>query len=234
MSKGKGTIRSILVLPDLHFPWADQQGVEMAHRWAKKHKPDLIVQLGDITDQKMWSRWPTDPDDMSPHQEFEAMLSGLQDLSKRFPKMVILSGNHDRRLYTKAAESKLPTKMLKTLQDLVPARGWDWRLDPRKKLIVPTARGNVLFLHGDESGGTPLAKAVAVGTNVCMGHTHKTSITYRQTMDKFVWGFEAGHLMDVESKAADYAAASPVGAACGFGVIKYGVPYWLPADGGDV
>jgi len=33
--------------------------------------------------------------------------------------------------------------------------------------------------------------------------------------------------MDVDSKAAKYAAANPVGSSVGFGVLKYGVPYFI-------
>lgn len=226
--------KTILVLPDLHFPWAHWEGLDMAHRWAKKHKPDLVIQLGDITDQKGWSRWPGDTDDPNPEDEFEQMIAGMKEMGKMFPKMEVLTGNHDRRLYIKASESKLPKRMVKTMQELVGNKKWNWHVDPRQKLIVPSPRGKILFVHGDENGGTPIAKAVAIGMNVCQGHTHKTSVTYRQTIDQFVWGFEAGHLMDVQSKAADYSASSSIGSACGFGVIKHGVPYWIPADGGDV
>ena len=34
--------------------------------------------------------------------------------------------------------------------------------------------------------------------------------------------------MDVKSKAGRYAQANPVGVSIGFGVVKYGVPYFLP------
>ncbi|MFO0447708.1 MAG: metallophosphoesterase [Planctomyces sp.] len=230
----KKNVRLILVLPDMHSPWINWAAVNMAHKWAKKHKPDLVVQLGDLADQKAWSRWPTDPDDPSPHSEFEAFIQDMHKLNKMFPKMHILTGNHDLRLRSRAAESKVPGRMLKTIQDVLPFKGWVWHLDPRDKLIVPTARGKILFVHGDEDGGTPIQKAVQLGVNICQGHTHRCSVVTRQTLDKFVWGMECGHLMDVESKAADYAARKSVGMACGFGVIKFGVPYWIPADGGDV
>ena len=226
--------KTILVLPDMHFPWPNWEGIRMAYKWAKKHKPDLVVQMGDIMDQKAWSRWPTDGEDMSPRQEWAEAEEGMQILSQMFPKMEILVGNHDTRYIKKAAESRLPARMVRTLKETFPYKGWNWHLDPRKKLVVPSPRGKILFVHGHEDGGKIIDKAIAVGMNVVQGHTHKAGITYRQTFDQFVWGFETGHLMDTESKAADYSAASAKGSACGFGVIKHGVPYWIPADGGDV
>lgn len=226
--------KAILALPDMHFPWPDWEGIEMARKWKDKHKPDLVVQLGDLTDQKIWSRWPSDPDDFSPAQELAEAQKGLKELAKMFPKMQILTGNHDLRYRVRAAESKLPGKMVKTLEELFPAKGWVWHMDPRKKLVVPSPRGKILFVHGDEDGGTPLQKAIRAGMNVVQGHTHRTSVAYSEILGSFVWGFETGNLMDSASKAADYAARSVRGATNGFGVIKHGVPYFIPADGGDV
>ncbi len=226
--------KTLIVLPDIHYPWQNQIGIEMAHKWAIKHKPDMAIQLGDLGDQKGWSRWPGDTDDPNPEDEFDRMIEGIRDLGKRFPKLHVLTGNHDRRIAMKATESKVPRKMLKTIQDVVGNKGWQWYLDPRKKLIVPSPRGDILFVHGDEQGGTPIQKAVLMGINVMSGHTHKTSLAYRETMGKFVWGMECGHLMDTNSKAADYAAANGISSTAGFGIIKHGIPYWIPADGGQV
>lgn len=226
--------KSILVLPDIHLPWPDWEGLEMARKWKEKHKPDLVIQLGDLFDQKTWSRWPSDPDDLSPSQEWDAAVDCVKEIHRMFPKMDILRGNHDLRYMARAAESKLPKKMIKVVQEMFPYKGWNWHLDPRKKLIVDSPRGKILFVHGDEDGGTPLQKAVRVGMNVCQGHTHRMSIQASEVMGKFVWGFEVGHLMNTASKAADYAARSSNAHASGFGVIKHGCPYFIPADGGIV
>jgi hypothetical protein len=42
---------------------------------------------------------------------------------------------------------------------------------------------------------------------------------------------ECGMLLDKDSKAARYAAASGKYPVTGFGVIKYGVPYFIPVTG---
>src|ERR1700679_2477291 len=107
----------VLILPDIHIPWVNWKAVEQAHRWAKKHKPDLIIQLGDITDQKIWSRWPKDIDDASPSDEFLMAEKALKRLHKMFPKMTILRGNHDTRIQTKAIEVGIPAQMFKDIDD---------------------------------------------------------------------------------------------------------------------
>jgi predicted phosphodiesterase len=216
----------VLILPDLHAPWIDWKAVEQAYQWSKRHKPDLIVQLGDITDQKIWSRWQKDVDDASPSDEFIAAEKALKRLHKMFPKMTILRGNHDTRIASKAIEAGVPAQMFKDIDQVFNFKGWTW-IPQNSKFQIKTVRGPVLFVHGDEQGGTIAAKSRILGLSIIQGHTHKVSITYTTTLNGTVFGAEMGCLMDVNSKAAKYAAANPVGCSIGFGVLKWGVPYFV-------
>ncbi len=221
----------VLVLPDMHAPWADMEAIELAYRWAKNHQPDLIIQMGDLIDGKAWSRWPKDPDDPSPREEYIEAKKQLAQIAKWFPKMHVLTGNHDTRWMKKAFEVGIPKELVRTPQEVLGGAGWTWHTEARRQTFIETKRGRVLFIHGDEMGGPVLQKAINLGCNTVQGHTHKVSIGYKQTFDKFVFGFECGHLMDTQSKAADYSASNPVLSTCGFGVIQYGLPFFIPADG---
>ncbi len=95
----------ILVIPDIHLPWANWAALAQVKKWHDKHKPDLVICLGDITDQKIWSRWPKDVDDYSPSEEFKQAAKGIKKLHKWFPNMVILRGNHDTRILSNAIEA---------------------------------------------------------------------------------------------------------------------------------
>lgn len=218
--------KRILVLPDIHAPWANMEALKYTQKWAKKHKPDLVIQLGDLTDQKIWSRWQADVDDFSPSQEFEEAERVLQRLHKMFPKMLILRGNHDERIKAKAVEAGIPGRMFSDVDEVFNYKGWEW-LSRDKRLIVKTPRGRVLFQHGDEMGGNVAQKSRLLGMSYVQGHTHKTSITYTQNAKGHFFGAEFGCLMNVNSKAARYAQANPVGVSIGFGVIKNGVPYFV-------
>lgn len=221
------TYKSILVLPDLHLPWESEDTLDRAHRWYKKHKPDIVVQLGDLVDAKGWSRWPSETSDPNPDAEWEAVCKSMKKLHKMFPKMEILSGNHDRRHLIKAAESKIPAKLVRTFNEVFDFPGWNWHLDPRKKLILNTPGGKIMFVHGDEDGGKPIDKASFAGMSVIQGHDHKAAIEYRQIGDKFVFGASAGNMLDPVSKGADYNARSAKGSVQGFMVVKNGTPYFL-------
>ena len=216
----------ILVIPDAHAPWVNWTALLQAHSWYKRHKPDLVICLGDLTDQKIWSRWPKDVDDASPSEEYIEAEKCLQRLHKMFPKMIILRGNHDTRILNRAIEAGIPAQMFKDVDQVFNFKGWTW-IPANDKLIIQTVRGPVLFVHGDEQGGTVAQKARILGHSVVQGHTHKASITYTTTMEGTIFGAEMGCIMDTKSKAAKYAAANPVGSAVGFGVVKWGVPYFV-------
>lgn len=219
--------QKILCLPDTHFPFADWDVIRQAQKWAKIHKPDLIIQLGDILDQKAWSRWPKDVDDYGPQLEWEYAEADMERLSKIFPKMHILTGNHDTRIMMKAAEAGLPRYVVRELGELFPYPGWEWHLKPKEKLIVNSDAGPILFLHGDEMAGNAVQIARRLGINVVMGHTHQFLCGSTSTFETSVFGMECGAAIDAESKGARYAARNPVGFAKGFAVIAHGVPYFV-------
>jgi predicted phosphodiesterase len=222
----KKVYNKILILPDMHAPWVNWPALEQAYKWSKRHKPDLVIQLGDLTDQKIWSRWQKDTDDFSPSEEFIAAEKVLKRLHKMFPKMVIIRGNHDTRILSKAVEAGIPAQMFKDVDEVFNYKGWTW-IGQNKKLKINTVRGPVLVVHGDEQGGTVAQKSRILGLSVLQGHTHKVSVTYTTTLNGTVFGAEMGCIMDTDSKAAKYAAANPVGSSVGFGVLKYGVPYFI-------
>lgn len=218
--------KKILIIPDAHAPWVNWDALNQAHKWYKSHKPDLVICLGDLTDQKIWSRWSKDTDDMSPTEELRAAEKALQRLYKMFPKMMILRGNHDVRALARAVEAGIPSQMFRDVDELFNFKGWEW-IPPTTKLVINTSRGKVLFVHGDEQGGTVAQKSRILGMSVIQGHTHKVSITYTSTLNGTIFGAEMGCIMDTQSKAAKYAAPNPVGTTVGFGVLKWGVPYFI-------
>jgi predicted phosphodiesterase len=227
----KKQYKKVLVLPDVHAPWVDWYALKKAKKWYDEHQPDLVIQLGDMTDQKIWSRWPADVDDWSPSQEFEQAEKVLLKMHEWFPKMVILQGNHDTRIKKRAVEAGIPSRMFSDIDEVFNYSGWTW-VPLGTRFTIQTHRGPVLFMHGDEMGGTVSAKARLLGCSVIQGHTHKASITYTKTDDMHIFGAEMGCIMDIDSKAARYAQANPVGVSVGFGVLKHGVPYFITCDKG--
>jgi len=219
--------KCIQVLPDIHAPWVHWPALKQAKKWHDKHKPDLVIQLGDLTDQKIWSRWQASPDDYSPSQEYIRASKALEKIHSWFPEMHIIRGNHDERIKLRAVEAGIPGMMFRDVDDVFNFDGWTW-VGRTQQLLVKTARGWVWFFHGDEFGGSITAKSRLIGANAVCGHTHKAGIHYTQILDKHIFGAQMGCLMDANSKAGEYAQPNPVGVSVGFGVIKHGVPYFIP------
>ena len=223
----------ILVIPDLHTPFMDWKAVQVVAKWAKKHEPDLIIQLGDLLDFKAWSRWPKDPDDYSPHDEFEFAIEATKRLYNLFPNMEILMGNHDLRIAKRALDVGFTRHILRDLQDVFPYEGWNWWSNPKERLIVNTQRGPILFQHGDEQAGNAIQKARLFGVSVVQGHDHQARIDFSETLSASVFGASAGHLMDQSSKGARYAQRNGRYPVKGYMIIKFGVPYFIPIVDGE-
>jgi predicted phosphodiesterase len=217
------TAKRILVLGDLHLPFCDWDVLEQAREFKVKHKPDLIIQTGDLTDQKAWSRFLKDPEDDSPESEWTKTVAASKELAKMFPEMEILDSNHDRRYVKKAAEAGIPKIMLRTLDELFPFKGWNWHLEPE-----PFVVGDIAFMHGDELQGSVRSKVQTLGMNVVQGHTHKAELIYNCTYNKRYFGMDVGCMVDAKSAAFNYAARSLTKIWVGFGYIQDGVPYLFP------
>ena len=62
-------MKNILCLPDLHLPAMDADAVRWAAHMRNELHCDIVVQLGDFADQRIWSRFPADPDFDNPSLE---------------------------------------------------------------------------------------------------------------------------------------------------------------------
>lgn len=93
---------TILVLPDIHFPDQDQQALDIALRWAKRNKPNAVVQLGDIVDQSGISRFAKEyPEQLCGDLQDEWLQArGCLDQFRRETRdrFFVLEGNHESRL----------------------------------------------------------------------------------------------------------------------------------------
>jgi len=87
-------LRKILSLADLHFPFALVNEIEKA---LDLHQDAYAVVLnGDILDGYAFSTYSRGKR-ISALKEYRAALELVKNLSERFPLVVIISGNHDRR-----------------------------------------------------------------------------------------------------------------------------------------
>jgi len=216
-------VNKILVLGDIHAPFADMDAIKQASEFNRTFKADIIICTGDIFDQKAWSRFLKDPSDDGPETEWNKSLEQINFIKSLFPKMTIIGGNHDRRYIKKAKEAGIVKAMLRPLDELVNAPGWKWHSGPE-----PFVVNNIAFFHGDELPGGVSAKVKTMGRNCVQGHTHKAELFYLTLFDKRIWGLDAGSMIDQKKSAFDYAAGYLTKCWVGFAYIENNVPHLIP------
>ena len=213
-----------IILGDTHIPWEDKEllkSVSDVYKFysRKKDHKVTVIQMGDSTDQKAWSRFSKDVDDYSPTEEWEKTVEGMLQLSKMFPEMHILTGNHCRRVMQKAFEASLPKQLIKGLEQVFDYPGWKWHLDNK-----PLVLDKVAFLHGDETGGSAVAKAKRMGMSVVQGHDHQGYVEFINTFDHKIFGMGVGCMIDPAGSAFRYSAKNPMTCFIGYGEIIDGRP----------
>jgi predicted phosphodiesterase len=210
------------------MPFQDWEVLEQARQFAAKNKPDLVYSVGDITDQKSWSRFLKDPTDDCPETEWNKTMKASKELSKMFPKLLIRRSNHDQRYIKKAYEAGIVKAMLRGLDELFPYKGWRWILDNDPHELN---NGSIAVMHGDELQGSVKSKVQHLAMNVVQGHTHKAEIVYNCTFNRRLWGMDVGCMIDKKSAAFEYAAKYLSKVWVGFGWVQDGVPYLFPKKG---
>lgn len=224
----KNKSRVIFVLPDIHVPYCDWKAIEQVAediREAKRKGDDVtVIQLGDIMDQKMWSKYPHGPSDENAQKEFDDAEAAMDRLNELIPEMTIIFGNHDLRIAKKATEGLLPRQLVRSLDEYFCYDGWTWHIDNK-----PLEIDGISFIHGDEFPiHSPTAAALRLGTSVCYGHTHQGHLSYVTTFKKRLFSMNCGWLGDDSFSAFGYAKKSPARCTKAYGVIVDGTPHLIP------
>jgi hypothetical protein len=220
--------QEVIILPDLHIPFCNFKVVEAAYEFYVTRTLSgakiKVIQIGDLTDQKAWSRFQKDPDDYSPELEWAHTMTQISLLKEYFPEMTIILGNHDRRIAMKSTEASLPQSLVRTLPEVFQAPGWSFHTSN-----TPFQFQGVTYIHGDIMAGAPIQKAHTIGTPLVQGHTHKLSLTYSPNFLTDIWAMEVGHALDPNSAAARYTAGNPNKGTQGFAHIDaQGNPHLYP------
>lgn len=106
----------VLSFGDVHFPFTNKRKLNKVIDKIKAEKPDVVIQLGDIYDQYMFSRFGKDYNVISPKQELDRAKKDALNMWKKIKKaaprarLMQLMGNHDIRMMKKAL-NKFPEAM---------------------------------------------------------------------------------------------------------------------------
>jgi hypothetical protein len=219
-----------LALPDVHFPFQDD---ELLHAWLghlKDLKPDGIDILGDLIDCYTLSRFDKNPARKASLQDeleqAEGFLVHVRETAGKDCDIRYSEGNHEDRL-RKKLWSKLPDLAdLKGLAipDLLNLKklGIMWH-----SIQNPYQIRGLWYAHGDilrqRAGMSAAAKADQIHASVMIGHSHRMGWSPRTTWCGIEDAYEVGHLSDYTQ--LDYVRNQPNWQQ-GWAVVEF------PAEGG--
>jgi len=216
----------ILVLGDPHLPAPDWDLLEEAAAFNKTFKAHKVVCVGDLTDQKTWSKFGRDTSDCGNDEEWAKTEAAAKRLAKLFPRMEIILGNHDLRHFKAANLAGVPSQLVKSVKDAIGIPGWNWHDTSRGPLMLD----GVGYIHGDEQNGSALVKSCFLGFPLVQGHDHKGVLEYAQPSQrkKPLWGMSAGCTADLDGPGMRYAKKMLRKAFTCFAVVENGIPHIYP------
>ena len=211
----------ILIISDMHLPYAHKELIPFLQHLKDKHKPTRIVCIGDELDYHAASFHDSDPDLFSAGHELKSALATIAVLHEMFPKMDLLDSNHGSMVYRKAKHHGIPRHHIKSYNEaLGVGEGWKWHDD--LTLMMPDGRP-VYFHHGKTADGIKMSQTL--GMSCVQGHHHNEfSARYWANSLGLYFSLQVGCLIDNESYAFAYNNVNLKRPIIGAAVIIEGVP----------
>lgn len=210
----------VLVVSDTHIPFQNKKALAKVIEIARKERPTHIVQIGDLLDQYVFSRYSRSHDLLTPEDEVKkatkqatAMWAALQKASPK-AKCFQLLGNHDIRVNKRIAE-RLPElqSLVKTL-GLYEFKGVKVLGSDRDYLEL----GGVVYCHGWLSKSLDHAKHFNRPT--VHGHRHRPAI---ETQGR-LWSMDVGFLGDEKQLPFSYTMSKLTSWRMAVGIVEDGQP----------
>lgn len=192
-----------MAIGDTHFPFHDVKALKWVIKKAAEWQPDYIVQVGDLYDYLMFSRFARSLDLMTPKQEAtlgreaaEEMWAGIR---KAAPEAELwqIRGNHDIRAEKQLMDRLPEAECVVDFGSRFGFEGVNTLLDTKEELFF----GDVCIQHGFRKKGEH-AKHNQCPTIV--GHLHTGDVVYYTNRYGMYWELNAGFMGDLESPVFGY------------------------------
>lgn len=228
MSRKRYDNNIILCYGDLHLPYHDKRAFDFLAQVNDYYKPDRVIDMGDLADQYNFSRYPKDPTALSTTDELRLLRKGVKTLSSIFPKIDLLTSNHDNRLYSKATISGIPRELIVPYKEMVGAPD-NWRWHKSITLTIDKTRDRVYFVHDPGSSVFNLAKSISM--NTVAGHIHSAmGVQYFANPLKQMFAAQTGCFISDEGAPFEYNKKGIYRPLRGCIVIIDGVPEIVRMD----
>ena len=122
----KGEDSNVLVIGDLHEPFCLDGYLEFCLNTYYHYKCTDVIFIGDIIDNHYSSYHETDADGLGGADELELAISKIANWYKAFPVAKVIIGNHDRMIFRKGQTSSIPSKWIKSYQEVLEVPQWEF------------------------------------------------------------------------------------------------------------
>lgn len=211
-----------LIIPDLHAPYQHKDSIKFLKEVHKKYGCNsTIIQIGDLFDFNAISHYAKELDAPTAKDEYQKALLFSKELTKAFPKGVLVLGNHDCRVKAQLKEIGMPIELVKSYNDLLGLpKGW-----VVKPLCHIIKEFDVLCEHGNNSTGSmgALTTAIYKRTSYVQGHAHSAGgCLYSANHRSLIFGLNVGCLVDNTSIGMAYGEYLRKKGTLGCGVVFSG------------
>lgn len=170
----------VIALGDIHFPYHHRKALSLSINIIKNAQPTHVIQMGDLYEQKPFSRFPG-RNTMQAEQELDSarhfatkMWAEIHNAAPN-AKLIQILGNHDL-MALKRCQEKLPAAQSlveRSIFELYQFENVEFWNDPRAAYWI----GNVRYIHGHKKFGD---HAKHSGHHTVCGHSHKGGVLYYQ------------------------------------------------------
>jgi len=222
----------IFVFGDIHFPFHHKKALKWALGELKKEKPDVVIQIGDLLDQYVFSRFTRSPSFITPQEE---MTRGLKEAKKFWgdvrgrvhnAKLFQVLGNHDMRLRKRIMETLPELESVFSAQSLYKFDSVHTLRDDRTELTI----NDITIIHGHLSKLGDHQKKF--GSKVIVGHSHTGGVVYSKHKKGIIWELNAGYLADEAQLPLNYGPTRMKEWTLGYGLVDSKGPRFVPYKGG--
>lgn len=216
---------NILIMSDSHCPYHHPDMAAFYKEVKRIYGPfDKVCHIGDEVDYHAISFHETDPDLLSPSQELDAAVRGLQPIYDLFPKVDVIDSNHGSLVYRKVRAAGLPKSIVRSYNEILKApKGWEWH-----NHMIINIPGNKLYVHHGKA--KPVMK-LSKNMSMCavQGHYHSSfDINYWANPTGLFWQMTVGCMINDKSLAFEYNKTTLDRPMLGCGISVNGQPLLIP------
>lgn len=211
----------VLIIGDLHCPCDHKDYLNFCKKIQKIHKTTHTVFIGDIVDHEAISMHEKNPSLPGAGDEYEQAAIAVKYWAKNFPRADVCIGNHDARVFKKAAKNGIPDFYLKHYKEIYNTPNWNWDYS--------FTIDGVHYSHGDGWSGHHPAFTAAKSKleSVVCGHHHSIAgINWVRGPKSQFFGMNVGSGVDQSHPAFMYSKPHLKRSILSCGVVINGInPY---------